>query len=385
LFSRRSRRHGEPNPLSLALEAARSARPIVDLTGSNPTRAALPYDAEAIAAAMGDARQLVYSPDPLGDPEARRAVADLWQTRGVPTEVGRILLTASTSEAYAFALKLFCDAGDAVLVPRPSYPLFEHLAVAEGVELRHYRLFYDGSWHIDVDSIRSARTPRTRALFIVQPNNPTGSYVSESELALLAELGLPIVSDEVFGSFPIDERTRPISALSTPSELCIALDGLSKLAGLPQAKVGWMTLSGRQDRVAEAMSRLELLSDTFLSVGGAAQGALGALLEHRFQAHDAILARIRRNHAALGRVVDGSALTLLRCEAGWSAVLRLPAVRDEDEWATGQLAEADVAVQPGWLYDFEGGPVVVVSLLTPEAAFDEGVARLARHVERVIA
>jgi aspartate/methionine/tyrosine aminotransferase len=385
LFSRRTRRHSERNSLSLALQAARGARPIVDLTGSNPTCAALPYDSDAIVAAMGNARQIVYSPDPLGDVEARRALVELWHERGVHTDVGRILLTASTSEAYAFALKLFCDAGDTVLVPRPSYPLFEQLANAEGVELRYYRLLYDGAWHIDFDSIRRARTPKTRALLVVNPNNPTGSHVAHSEIGALAELGIPLVSDEVFGSFPIDARALPTSALSTPSELCVALDGLSKLAGLPQAKIAWMTLSGCDDRVAEAMSRLELLSDTFLSVGGAVQRALPDLLRHRFTAHDAILARVRRNHRALGQALDGSALTLLHCEAGWSAVLRLPAVRDEDEWAMGLLAEADVAVQPGWLYDFEGGPFVVLSLVTPEAVFDEGVSRLGRFVERVIA
>jgi alanine-synthesizing transaminase len=377
VFSRRSARDLSPNRLSAALVARRSAgAEILDLTVTNPTRVGLPYAASVATTLSRSEAVLDYEPEPFGLATARQAVSALWQSRGFEISPERIALTASTSEAYAFAFKLLCDPGDQVLVPAPSYPLLEHLAALESVELVPYRLGYDGAWFIDVSELERLRTERTRAVVVVSPNNPTGTYLKRDELTRLSALGLPLVSDEVFSDFFLkpDER-RARSALEAESGLVLALDGLSKSAALPQMKLAWLTLGGAPALVEEALARLEITLDAFLSPSTPVQRALPELLASRTVVRDAILARLGQNLALLAARVAGSAVSLLPVEGGWSAVLRLPATASDEDWAV-TLLERGVLVQPGYFYDFGDEPHVVVSLLTPPPLLERGVARL---------
>jgi aspartate/methionine/tyrosine aminotransferase len=376
VFSRRSSRDRSPNALFALLASA--GKPPFDLTGSNPTTAGIAYPADLVQVLeRAQAQSLVYRPEPFGLPSARAALARL-----TGAALDDILLTASTSEAYAFLFKLLCDSGDAVLVPAPSYPLFEHLAELEGVQAVPYRVAYDGAWHVDVDSLRRAITPRVRAIVVVSPNNPTGQYLRESERDSLAGLGLPLISDEVFAPFPLSPSAPRVAP---PSSACLTftLDGLSKRAGCPQLKLGWTIISGPELQRREARERLELIADTFLSVSTPIQQALPDLLAIGPRVTSAITERCRQNLATLERAVQASPVTLLRAEAGWSGVLRLPAVNGEEALVLGLLREAGVLVQPGWYYDFESEPYAVVSLLTEPRAFAEGTARLVEYVTRV--
>jgi alanine-synthesizing transaminase len=376
VFSRRSSRDQSPNAIAALL--ATIGRPRFDLTASNPTRAGIVYPPELLGVLeRAQAASLVYRPQPLGEPAAREAVA-----RVTGASATDIMLTASTSEAYAFLFKLLCDPGDAVLVPAPSYPLFEHLAELEGVQARPYRLAYDGAWHIDLDSVRSALTPHVRALIIVSPNNPTGQYLSQSEADALAALGVPLIKDQVFAEFPL---VTGLARDPRPHDECLTftLDGLSKRAGSPQLKLGWTVVSGPEPARRQALERLELIADTFLSVGTPIQQALPGLLELCPQMTTAIVARCRENLATLARAVAEAPLTLLRAEAGWSSVLRLPKLKSEEALVLELIGEHEVLVQPGWYYDFESEPFVVTSLLTEPHVFAEGTARLVEYVTRI--
>ena len=388
MFSSRSGVDLAPNALATALEEALTrSRPVLDLTAANPTCASIPYDRGAILSALAQPASLVYAPSPFGLAAAREAVARELSAHGPGVEAPQIVLTASTSEAYAFLFKLLCDPGDEVLVPRPSYPLFEHLARLECVRAVPYRLAYDGAWHVDFPSVRAGVSARTRGIVTVSPNNPTGSYLKASELEELAALGLPIVSDEVFSRYPLrDDRAaerRAVSALEAErAPLVFALGGLSKLAALPQAKLAWMAVGGERARVAEALGRLEVIADAFLSVGTAVQHALPALLASRSVAERAIRERTRANLAWLASAVAGSAVSLLDAEGGWYATLRLPRTRDEEAWTLAFLERDAVHVHPGHFFDFDDEAYVVVSLLTPEATLREGARRILDRVAR---
>lgn len=353
---------------------------MLDLTLSNPTRADLPYASAEILAALVHPGALEYAPEAFGLPSARAEVARAFAERGVPLADDRVVLTASTSEAYAFAFKLLCDPGDEVLVPRPSYPLLEHLAALESVNLKYYDLVYDGAWSLDRDSLRRAVGPRSRAVVSVSPNNPTGHYFSHEDLAALSELDLPLISDEVFADYELEPRPgRPRSALEATAPLVLALEGLSKLAALPQLKLGWMALGGDALRVEEALARLSLIADSFLSPNTPVQLALPKLLATRSVVRDAIVARARANREALRVFCRSTPVSVLRVEGGWYAVLRLPATQSDEDWTLEFLAHG-VLVQPGYFFDFETGSYVVVSLLTPEPVFARGAERLVRLV-----
>lgn len=375
--------------LSLNALAEAHAKPrtvaLLDLTESNPTRAGIPYDADAILASLALPSSLLYQPLPFGLASARAAVAADLGLHGPPVDPSRVVLTASTSEAYAFLFKLLCDPGDEVLVPRPSYPLFEHLARLECVRAVPYRLAYDGAWHVDLPSVRAGVSGRTRVIVAVSPNNPTGSYLKRQELAAIADLGLPIVSDEVFARYATrTDSTRARSALEAGDRapLVFALGGLSKLAGLPQMKLAWMAIGGAAGRIDEALGGLEVIADAFLSVGTPVQWALPTLLSSRVIAEHAIRNRVLSNLAGLGSAVKGSAVSVLDVEGGWCAILRLPTTRTEEAWALDFLEHDGVHVHPGHFYDFEDGAYVVVSLLTPEATLREGVRRIVDRVDR---
>jgi aspartate/methionine/tyrosine aminotransferase len=385
VFSERSRTSFEPNRLNLALlEAKARGASYVDLTVSNPTAAGISYDDERIRRALSPSGPLRYEPEPFGLGSARGAIAGLWAERGMAVSSENVIVTASTSEAYAFAFKLLCDPGDQVLVPAPSYPLIEHLAALDSVELVRYPLVYEGGFSIDIASLRRAVTPRTRAIALVSPNNPTGSYIKRGELGALGELGLPLVSDEVFAEYPlVDDANRARSVLEESRVLVIALDGLSKLAALPQVKLAWMTLGGPAEVLAEARTRLELVADTFLSPSTLAQAALPELLASRHVAAGAIRARIRKNYDHLVSRCAGSAVTPLRVEGGWYAVLRLPDIATDEDWALAFLG-AGASVHPGYFYDFAGPPHAVVSLIAPEDVFEKGVRQIVDCVARRI-
>lgn len=385
IFSRRTAHDFAPNALTLAL-ADRRARglPVCDLTESNPTCTALPYDHARIARAFTDARALKYEPHALGLASARETVRELQRTAGFDVPVDRILLTASTSEAYGFLFKLLCDAGDEVVIPRPSYPLFEHLASLEHVRTTFYDLAYDGAWHIDFESLGRAVTPRTRAIVLVSPNNPTGSFVKRDELARLAQFGLPLISDEVFSVFELGESSRRArSVLEIDAVPVFALGGLSKYAALPQMKLAWTCARGPEPTLSEAFTRLELVADTYLSPNTPVQLALPELLAATESVRAALNLRIARNLAQLTTAFANTAATPLFLEGGWYATLRLPSVLDEATWLLTLLNEDGVLTQPGFFYDFIEGPVLVLSLITEEHELALGVSRIAERVRRV--
>lgn len=378
MLSRRTAHASETNPFFLALAKRRiEGRPTIDLTVSNPTDLAFPYDEDAILSALSDRRSLRYEPEPFGLPQARSAAA---ATLGAAAS--QVVLTTSTSEAYSLLFKLLCDPGDDVLIPEPSYPLFEHLAQFDGVHIVPYRLLYDGAWHVDLDSVRRGIGPRTRAIVMVSPNNPTGNYAKRDELVAIAEHGLPIISDEVFAEYGLREVPgRVRSAIDIEGELTFALSGLSKLAALPQMKAGWIAVAGRRERVDEALSRLELLIDSYLSVGAPVQHALSQLIGASEVTRHAIRTRIRANYHRAVAGVAGSAATVLDAEGGWSAVIRLPRVDTETSLALRFLEEHGVFVHPGHFFDFREEPYFVVSLLASELEFARGIAELRKMVD----
>jgi alanine-synthesizing transaminase len=387
MFSSRLHWDLRPNHLARALEARRrSGAQILDLTQSNPTRAGLSYPAGEIAGAFGDPRALVYEPAPAGLPAAREAVMGYYSAHGSVVEPSRIFLTASTSESYAWLFKLLADPGDEVLAPRPSYPLFEFLAQMESVGVAQYPLVYDDGWSIDIDALTATLTERTRAIVLVNPNNPTGSFVKRAELetlvALSAERGIALISDEVFADYTLEPDTERVASLAgVEGALTFCLSGLSKIAGMPQMKLGWIVIGGPSVLRTAAAERLELIADTYLSVGTPVQHALPSLLAAGENVRRQITARVRRNLADLRTAASGyPSMQVLKVDGGWSAILRVPRTRTEEEWCLDLLENASVLVQPGFFYDFESEAFLVLSLLTEPETFCEGVRRLLRRL-----
>jgi len=383
--SSRLPRESAPNALSRALDAFRHAgTSYLDLTESNPTRAGIAYPADLLQPLSAPAA-LRYEPQALGLAAARKAVAADCARRGAHVEPGQVVLSASTSEMYAWLFKLLCDAGESVLVPRPSYPLFEHLTRLEGVRAEPYRLEYHGRWEIDLESVAAAPAG-TRAVLLVSPNNPTGSYVSARELEALTRLcrdrGWALIVDEVFADYPLD-AVAPVTDIATRSGvLTFSMGGASKSLGLPQVKLGWTVVGGPEADRAAAIEGLELIADTFLSVSTPVQVAAPSLLERGASVRSAIQARVRANLAA-ARAIAAShpACDLLPVEGGWSAIVRVPATRGEEALVLDLLARERVLVHPGYFFDFEHEAFLVVSLLVPEAPFADAFARTLRFAE----
>ena len=351
-FSNRLPHETQPNELARILRAKREASaPILDLTESNPTRAGIIYPADFVAA-LADQRAIRYEPEAFGLPAARQLIADTW---AAPFD--NVILTVSTSEAYAWLFKLLCDPGDEVLVPRPSYPLFEYLAALESVAVRHYSLFYDHGWFIDFHALERAITPRTRALVLVNPNNPTGHFIRRHELAQLLALcerhDITIIADEVFSDYLIDPA--PDAVLTLRGVADFTLNGLSKLVGLPQMKLAWMITK-------RPVPELEIIADTYLSVGTPVQMALPALLALREPVQRQILDRVKANLGLLQR--------RLVVEAGWYAIIP---TFDEEATCERLIRDHNVLVQPGYYYDFERSGFIVVSLLTAPEIFHSGI------------
>jgi aspartate/methionine/tyrosine aminotransferase len=384
MVSRRLPPQLQPNALARAMAAMRaSGAAIADLTDSNPTHIGVAYPHDLLAP-LADTAALRYEPHPFGLPAARAAVAADHARRGISIDPAHVVLTASTSEAYSWLFKLLCDAGDSVLVPRPSYPLFEHLTALESVHAQPYDLEYHGRWSIDLASLMTA-PERTRAVLAVSPNNPTGSYLSAEELAALAQLcrdrRWALVVDEVFADYPLDED-RPLSDIATRSDvLAFSLAGLSKSVGLPQLKLAWIVVGGPGDARDEALTALELIADSFLSVATPVQVAAPHLLREGAPVRDAIRQRIRQNLDALRAAVRRfPACEMLRTEGGWSAVLRVPATRPEETLVVDLLERERILVHPGYFFDFPREAYLVVSLLPPPAVFADACARLLRFV-----
>ena len=370
-----------PNALSLAVAAKRrQGATVIDLTESNPTRVGLSYPPDLLAP-LSNAAGLEYDPQPLGLWPARTAVAADFRRRGIVISADRVALTASTSEAYGLLFKLLCDAGDSVLVPRPSYPLFEHLTRLESVEAVPYDLEYHGSWRIDLESIQRVAGPRVKVLLIVSPNNPTGSFLHRDDWAVLSELsakrGWTIIGDEVFADYALDAAPHATHVLADSDVLALSLGGLSKSAGLPQVKLGWIGFGGPVSTVDDVMAAYEMVADTYLSVSTPVQVAAPSLIERGAAIRSQIQARIATNLASLRKQAAAHASAgVLRVEGGWSAVLQVPAVRSEEALALELLEQDDVLVHPGYFFDFPREAFVVVSLLVDPARFDAAIARL---------
>jgi aspartate/methionine/tyrosine aminotransferase len=388
VFSNRLAVDLRPNRLALAIAARRRAgHPIIDLTESNPTRAGFDYPHDLLAP-LASARGLIYAPEPFGLIEARRAVADDYARRGIGVDGERIVLTASTSEAYSLLFKLLAAPGDDVLVPRPSYPLFELLTTLEGLAARPYDLEYHGIWSIDFASIERAVGPRTRALLVVNPNNPTGSFVSRVEIERLAAIcgprGIALIVDEVFADYELDadQSERRGHVLTRNDVLVFGLGGLSKSIGLPQLKLAWIAVSGPASIVSDALERLELVCDTYLSVSTPVQLATAELLDRGAAVRRQIAARVVGNYARLKELsMSAPSSCVLTASGGWYGVVQVPTLRSEEDLVLDLVTSDGVLAHPGYFFDFPRESYLIVSLLTPEASFLTGVERLLERAE----
>jgi aspartate/methionine/tyrosine aminotransferase len=381
VFADRTNWNLESNRLSEILAQHRAAgKPLLDLTTSNPTQCGFDYDDEAILRALSNPAALAYESDPKGLPTARRAVAAYYAARGTHLAVEDMFLTTSTSEAYSFVFRTLCNPGDEFLVPEPSYPLLRFLADVQDVRLLRYPLVYDHGWQIDFHALESAITTRTRGIIVVHPNNPTGHFSKPEEVSRLNEIcsarQLAVIADEVFLDFVL-AGGQPASFAANTGALTFTVSGLSKISGLPQMKTAWLIVSGPEQMKGQALARLEVIADTYLSINAPVQIAAPVFLEqrHGFQKH--LMARVRRNLTELDRRLAGQKTCgRLKVEGGWYAVIRVPATRCDEDLAIELLTKWGVYVHPGHFYDFPADGYLVVSLITPEQQFATGIELL---------
>ena len=370
------------NALSLLREELHSANePLLDLTVSNPSSVLADYPHDEIRAAFSCIDTFNYAPDPWGIESARETIAQFHTRKGFTVSPASIALTASTSEAYSFLFKLFCDPGTEILVPAPSYPLFEFLASLEAVRLVPYRLHYDGVWSIDFDHLARQISPACRAIVVVNPNNPTGSFLKQWELnelkRLAAQHDLPVIADEVFMQYGFTRDPNRIETLIGDDDvLSFSLNGLSKSAGMPQMKLAWIVLNGPGYLKQILAERLEIILDTYLSVGTPVQRALPALLDLGSRVRNDLLARIRSNKAQSVEILAGTPAHSLHVEGGWSVIFQLPNTLPEEEWLYRLLKGQNVLMQPGYFFDMSAGPYAIASLIVEPEVFAEGVTRL---------
>ncbi len=400
MFSSRTSWSLTPNRLSEQFEERRrQGLAVFDLIESNPTRCGFIFDSQEILGALADPRSLTYEPDPRGLLSARLAVVGYYAERGVELDPEQIFLTSSTSEAYSYVFRLLADPGDNILVPRPSYPLLDFLVRLSDLELSPYPLEYDQGWHIDLESVAASVNPGTRAILVIHPNNPTGSFVRRGELQFLLDCckkrRLVLIADEVFVDYAFapdndDPRgkkygQRVISHAGTSEALTFTLSGLSKISALPQMKVAWMVVNGPAEDLGTALARLELITDTYLSVSGPVAHALPELLEARRSLQPQILKRVRLNLRWLDEQLSrDSPLSRLKVEGGWYAILKFPAIRSDEDWAIELLRQDGVLVHPGHFYDFPSEGYLVVSLLPATEIFEQGIAKILARVSHSI-
>jgi len=388
MFSRRTNWNLEENLYTQAVRRQRArGQPLLDLTISNPTVCGFNYDRAAILHALTSSAALRYDPEPKGLFSARTAVVEYYREKD-PADApdpDRVILTTGTSEAYSFLFRLLCEPGDEVLVAHPSYPLFDFLAAIHDVKLCAFPLVYDHGWQVDFPALRQAIGSRTRAILVVHPNNPTGHFLScaEAELirAICKEQDLALVVDEVFLDYELgvaeDHKKRHGTWIGSGEVLTFVLSGLSKVAALPQMKLGWITASGPVGLVGDAMARLEVIADTYLSLNAPIQHALPQLLAQRKTIQPQILSRIEVNLGELdGRLARQQSISRLKIEGGWYAVLRVPAEQSDEELAIRLIEERGVLVHPGHFYEFAHDGYLVISLLARVEEFAEGIARL---------
>jgi len=381
MFADRTNWNLDANRLSEALARHRAIRrPLLDLTASNPTECGFDYDRPAIMRALSDADALDYKPDPKGLETARQAVAAYYAARSNEVSIENILLTTSTSEAYSFVFRMLCNPGDELLIPTPSYPLFEFLADIQDVKLMRYPLVYDYHWQIDFHALEQAITSRTRGAIVVHPNNPTGHFCKPEDLTRLNEVcsarQMALIADEVFLDFVLT-GAQPLSFATNTGALTFTMSGLSKISGLPQMKTAWLITTGPEHLRKQALARLEVIADTYLSMNAPMQLATPVFLEQRRGFQKQLMTRVRRNLSELDRQLAGQkSCSRLRMEGGWNTVLRVPATRSDEELAIELLATRDVYAHPGHFYDFPSNGYLIVSVITPEPEFAKGIERL---------
>jgi aspartate/methionine/tyrosine aminotransferase len=397
MFTSRTGWSLSPNRLAEAVaERRRQCLPLLDLTESNPTRCGFTYDSEKIFRALANPRALRYDPDPRGLLCARQAVADYYAERGAKIAPEQIFLTTSTSEAYSYVFRLLANPGDTILVPQPSYPLFDFLAGLNDVEVVPYPLLYAEGWQLDTQALESRLGAGARAILVVHPNNPTGSFVRRVELEFLLrccrDRSLALVADEVFADYAFASVRQPtdrpdeewvVSHAAVAEALTFTLSGLSKISGLPQMKLAWVAVNGPAEVLREALARLEVIADTYLSVSAPLAHALPELLELRRSLQPQIRERVEGNLRWLDRQLPAhSPVSRLKAEGGWYATLKLPSHRNDEDWALEMLREEGVLVHPGHFFDFDSEAHLVVSLLPPRQDFEPGIRKILSHVSR---
>ncbi|MGD0402001.1 MAG: pyridoxal phosphate-dependent aminotransferase [Candidatus Acidiferrales bacterium] len=381
MFAGRTNWNLHSNRLSEALAKHRAAgKPLLDLSASNPTECGFDYDRQSILQALSTPESLSYDPEAKGLLSARRAVAEYYSALEIIVPAEDIILTTSTSEAYSFAFRVLCNPGDELLIPEPSYPLFSFLADIHDVKLVGYPLLYDHGWQIDFHALQNAITARTRGVIVVNPNNPTGHFCKYPEMEKLNEIcssrQVAIIADEVFLDFHLAATQQPSFAANKGS-LTFTMSGLSKISGLPQMKAAWLIASGPEDLKSEALARLEVIADTFLSMNAPVQRAMPVFLQLRRGFQKQVLARVRKNLADLDKQLSAqNSCARLNLEGGWYAVVRVPATRSDEDLAIDLLNAQGVYVHPGHFYDFPTDGYLIVSLIAPERDFSEGIKRL---------
>jgi len=386
MFSDRTAWNLEPNPLSKALaNRLASGESVIDLTESNPTKCGFHFEAERILGALSDPASLKYEPIAQGLLPARNAAVDYYRSRHCAVNVNDIFLTTSTSEAYSFLFRTLCNPGDEVLIPQPGYPLFNFLADIQDVRTVHYPLIYDYGWQIDFHALARAITPRTRAIVVVNPNNPTGHFCKADDLRRLNQIclegELALIADEVFLDFSLGNDLAPTFASSNRA-LTFTMSGLSKISGLPQMKVAWLIATGPETIKQQAVARLEMIADTYLSMNTPMQLALPDLLELRHNFQQQCMERMRNNLAQLDKLLSTQKLcTRLNLEGGWYAIVKVPVTGGDDSLALELLNTQGVYVHPGHFYDFPGDGYLVVSLITPELPFATGIQALVTLID----
>jgi alanine-synthesizing transaminase len=399
-FATRTNWNLATNRLSEALARHRAAgKPLFDLTASNPTKCGFQYDCEAILRALANPASLVYEPDAQGLLRARESVSRYYVERGERVLADDTILTTSTSEAYSLAFRLLCDPGNEILVPAPGYPLFDFLADVLDVKLVRYPLLYDYGWQIDFDALERVITPAARAIIVVHPNNPTGNFCSDAEAAKLSDAcsrhRLALVADEVFLDFSLTptlaagagaSQSLPKSFVESERVLTFTTSGLSKICGLPQLKFAWLVTSGPAELKSEALSRLEIIADTYLSMSAPVQHAAGSLLAGREHFQRQLMNRVRGNLTELDRQVSlQESCSRLEIQGGWYAVIRVPRTRPDEDLAIDLLEKRNVSVHPGHFYDFPSDGHLVVSLMTGRDEFSQGIAQLLASFDAVVA
>lgn len=387
MFSKRTDWDLHPNRLTQLIDERRSqGLPIIDLTESNPTKCGFDYHADELLDALVEEDNLEYKPNPKGSFRARQTISEYYNEMGITVNPEQIFLTSSTSESYNFIFRLLMDVGDEILVPQPSYPLLDYIAQISDVRVKYYKLLYDDEWHIDFHSLRHAISKNTEAILVIHPNNPTGSYVKKDEYDSLVEIAannnLSIISDEVFFGYPFyNEDRRIISFANTDSVLTFTLNGISKMLGLPQMKLGWIVVKGGGKKSDEASMRLEVLTDTFLPVSSPIQNALSKWMSNRRRISHQIINRTRKNYEALIECVKNyPLLQVYKIEGGWNAIIKFPYNTLTEDLSEYLVTKYGVIVQPGYYFDFEKNDSIVVSLIVKKEIFTQGIETIARGI-----